>query len=124
MTTKTRASTVLTDYKKEELITALKDALKRREAMIGTFEENLAKWRKNSVKEFTEWVKSYDPEISKHYGHNLDKFAPPRLEQACQDFRIKGLHTLIARIGLVSGDVIRLRADDVIWSYIGEGACE
>lgn len=109
------------EYSKEDLIQALKDALARRAEAIDTFEKDLARWREESPAKFAAAVEAYDPE--KKYVHFPD-FDPPKRSEACADWRIKDLNREIARIGLVAGDVIKLRQDDSIFGYIGEGACE
>jgi hypothetical protein len=108
------------EYSKEELIAALKDALARREEALNTFDKDLAKWRETAPAKFLAAVEAYDPAKPNYF---LD-FGPPHRPQACSDWKMKDLNHEIARIGLVHGDIVKLRNDDSIFTYIGEGPCE
>lgn len=111
MTTKSR-SVLLTDYSKEELITSLKDAKSRIEEAILSHEEAFAKWKEEAPTRFAEYVAGV--EIDKIGYVHIDSFKPPLLKDICKDWRVQSLNKAIARIGLINGDVVRLRADDDI----------
>lgn len=123
MATRTKPGTLYLVYSKEELITALKDTKVRIEETILSYEEQVAKWRLEAPEKFAQWVASYDPSSSRHWDPNMSGFGPPRLSNACSDYRVQALNRYIARIGLVAEDTVKLRNDDDIWTYIGLGEC-
>ena len=123
MATRTKPGTLYLVYSKEELITALKDTKTRIEETILSYEEKVAKWKEEAPVKFAEWVNNYDPTSSKHWNPSMSGFEPPKLSNACSDYRVQNLNRYIARIGLVSEDTVKLRNDDDIWTYIGLGEC-
>ena len=122
MATKSR-SVLLTEYNKWELITVLKDAKARIDETILSHEEAFAKWKIEAPDKFANFVEDMNIDNIRWTDTRLSDFAPPRKSQACSDYRIQNLNREIARVGLVQGDTIRLRADDNIWTYIGLGEC-
>lgn len=110
------------DYKKEDLVTSLKEAKTRVEATLDTYEQDLTNWRASSVEKFTKQVSGYNPDKSTYFP--TSGFEPPHKPRLCESFQVRELNRTIARIGLVDGDTIKLRADDPIWQWIGMGECE
>lgn len=120
---RTSTSKAFSSYNKEELIASLKEARARVTAMVITFDQAMAKWREEAPVKFSKAVKEYDPTKNQYWGGRYD-FEPPKREAICADWRVKGLDKTIARIGLIDGPVVKLRADDEIWQWIGMGPCE
>ncbi len=105
-------------YAKAEVLHQLHEAKQRVEETIITHEQAMTNWRAEAPIKFAEMVKNY-PEQN-FYIHGLE---PPRLNAACNDYRVQALNKIIARVVVMDGDVITLRGDDPIWDYVGLAAC-
>lgn len=119
----TTKSTAFQPYEKTKILSALRDASSAMERAKKTFEEELEEWRTEAPKKFAEFVNEFDPKNQNFYRKD---WAPPEPSKLCSDYRFQELNRQIARITTMMPDdkgIIKLRADDNVFSYVGIDAC-
>lgn len=129
MNSRSRPSTAMFPYKKEDVIAGLKDARARIEEGILSYEKAMERWKVEAPARFLAYVQEFEVPKSAYDRRrhiNMDSFAPPRQHDACDDYRIGTINKAIARIGMMAEDqdgVIKLRRDDEIFASVGLGEC-
>jgi hypothetical protein len=112
-------------YQKDEVLKQLKDSESAVLASLKTYEEDLAHWKETAPQKLAARIAEY--EANGYFGSRDFDFPPPKLNPACQDWRIQNLNKAILRITAMTPDEktgsINLRGDDPLWEYVALAAC-
>lgn len=120
----TTKSTAYQPYEKTKILSALRDASSAMERAKKTFEEELEEWRVEAPKRFEKFAHEYTAGGNKYF-YSKD-FEPPTISKLCDNYRFQELNRQIARITTMMPDdkgIIKLRADDLVFSFVGIDAC-
>jgi hypothetical protein len=107
-------------YDKGTILKGLRDHEAIVLTMVKTWEDKVQEWKETAPTRFAELVAQWKPGDG---DYDLRQLAtPPTRSRACDDYRVQGINHCIARVDAMAGDVIKLRTDDTVFSYIGD-AC-
>lgn len=127
MPTPRNRSTVNT-YVKTALLADLEASREKVVEAVEQYDETLARWKETVVAKFKKAVEQYDPhstEFGKSSWH--ENFEPPRLPDACRDYRVVNLNKAISRVVAQASDEhgnIKLYSHDpILTEYLAYASC-
>lgn len=129
MASRSGPSVRINKYTKTDILKQLRDAENAVLGSLKSYEEEFQEWKTTVVGKFQKFVDGLPPENDRadYYSSiSFNDFNPPKMNQACRDYRVQNLNRTIVRIEAMAEDekgVITLAGNDPLWDYMSLAAC-